>query len=1102
MKTEKKQHLKGSVLFTVVSVMSLLVIFLMGTLVLATSASNRSHKNYSTSQAEYTARAAIESFSQAMGRNAAVAQTVVDMSKNTSIQPTVVMEDSQMGSVGYYNDSGAWVDDKINVEYVDDTYVYSDGKWEEQQVLRVTATAQVGKEESTVSLYLRKKAPNEPNPLAIKGFQTLGGGGYTTTQGYISGAVSMGILDDGTNTFDLTNQSEFDTEMFFVNGNLNVAGADIEIRVSKDSTGSVIMGDLKMQNSFLINVDYPYATRANATEAWEYTELTHKSIPYLYVDGTIQCGNASDPIKVSTTGVDTVTTSRSNAPYNVFCGSFKQGDPSVQLAADLYIMGDTGLSNFGGNGTSRIQSWSGSVLNRTDNQFYSEGGNIYCNENLTLKNSVIRGDVRVNGNLTLDGSVTIYGNLVVSGTINKTVDELANIVKGDIYNGTVTAGGTGGYVEGIVAKSNTYVSGDYVPITHVKVQNVEYPNAAIENIAQPNFVLSNYAVAGESETGQPVERIDTVYNTSYEEALAADTEGTLAAMETIILQGSNPNADWQYFTDVNGNAYKDVEIYDENGNVIDQTSLETLYISDYNWQATRIMYKIGDTYYKMIPYIDAVTGAITPLPSTSTLYFADGSSVDYVPANVKIYKSDSNGNMTSVETTELSVIYKADVNGNITDVETDSYITYYKVDYNGYALDPAVESSDMYSYFVPDQFGNATPETATEQSIIYRADINGNATTETTNDNFTYYAVSDFASENPISEADAIAAGALISSPGSYLAWYDGITDLGDTPLCFYDEEPTGHEADAAWLDWQSNGGHRVPEADAYESVAVYPISTYTGAGNEVYPEAMTREALNGTANSGKYKVITTLEDVKASIGCSSSGQFNKNVYYDQVPGGTAGFDELTVNSNNTYNVNENTIIKTGTTNAGDITVNINPNGGELWVVLDNCSFGAANNMHRIIVNGNGTVNFFIKDYIYAEKFGIYTKSTYDQAAAGGKIIVREDDKLNINYYGSQGSTVEMANDCLFSGIAKCPYTVIKFSPSGGQGVAGNYSYITSSGIVSSHAKVSWIGNALFKGKDGGNNFNLLYTGSNSEQDDIDNELLKQSWKVMYYDVY
>ena len=66
MKTEKKKTLRGSALFTVVAVMAILILFLTGTLMLATASNRRAHKSYSVSQASYTARSAIRSFKAAL----------------------------------------------------------------------------------------------------------------------------------------------------------------------------------------------------------------------------------------------------------------------------------------------------------------------------------------------------------------------------------------------------------------------------------------------------------------------------------------------------------------------------------------------------------------------------------------------------------------------------------------------------------------------------------------------------------------------------------------------------------------------------------------------------------------------------------------------------------------------------------------------------------------------------------------------------------------------------------------------------------------------------------------------------------------------------
>ena len=119
MKTEKKKTLRGSVLFTVVCVMALLIIFLTGTLALASAAGNRAHKSYSTSQANYTARAAIDSFTTAMSRDLGLEAAVESLSSGgqTSMHPKVVINDKTLGEVGYFN-GNTWVPDRIEVAAV------------------------------------------------------------------------------------------------------------------------------------------------------------------------------------------------------------------------------------------------------------------------------------------------------------------------------------------------------------------------------------------------------------------------------------------------------------------------------------------------------------------------------------------------------------------------------------------------------------------------------------------------------------------------------------------------------------------------------------------------------------------------------------------------------------------------------------------------------------------------------------------------------------------------------------------------------------------------------------------------------------------------
>lgn len=1140
-----KRHskLKGTVLFTVISVMSLLIIFLTSTLVLATSASNRSHKNYSASQAEYTARAAIDSFSQAMVRNVAIAQSVVNLnSSNPTLNPTVEIVSSDMGKVGYYDEDGNLEENKIRVEYVGDTYVYSENKWVAQQVLKITATAVVGGEESTVTAYMRKKAPDEPKPLSIKGFQTLGGGGYTTTSGYISGAISMGITDEPANrTYDLSNASEYNTDMFFVNGNLNVSGNDIRIDATKTNSASIIMGDLVMQNSFLIDVNYPYATRenANAGTPWKY-ELTQKDIPYIYVDGSIKPGTATNPFKVQTTGIDTATAKATNSPYNVFCGHFDPDNSSngVSVEGDIYIMGNEsgakGTSYFGrkNQNMTELYAWTNSVLNRTETQFYSNGGNLYSRDNLQVENAHIKGDVRVDGDFMLGDGVIIEGDLVVSGRIRKTdgtefnfslpedKNILVNAVEGNIYNGT-TAVAIEGLGDSYHAHNNTYNEANNVKPGYVRVQNFEYPNfaknnAVYESIAMKNFQYANY-VEGENIEGLSGNvRIEKVDNQ--------------VCSEEVLLIKSNDG-----FFDVNGNDFTHALIKTSYGEEIgvNDWRIKTNYYDPVYGCMTKTIYYYDGVYYNNPVYADGKVPDKTTFFEHSYYLVDDaGNYTDQIPHNITIYQADVNGNKSGIVSHSLSTIYKCDIygnpideitteeytyykpdkDGNITPEETSEKIFIYRVDENDNITDDIV--SEYVTYYEPDENGNITGNVTTERSFRFKADRYGNPTDQIAYDLYTYY--NEAGSE--VSESEAI------STTAFYTKWYSPYETTSDE-VSYYDVDPDAPPAEASPVnDAEGNytpqyqnwiRSHEVPLSSVTITTNILKYDDYSGG---AYPASMTREAIRGESEGGKYKIVSTLEDIKESIGCSSTNTFDENTYYKEVPnanivgGRYVDFDYVRVSGNHNYNIRKNTVITTGETSNGPVVININPSGNTLWIVLDNCNFGSGN--HRIVVSGNGIVNFFVKGTFTFDgnsPAGIFTKNVWDQIEAGGKIIIREDDKLNINYYGTEGSHFNIGNQTVLCGIARCPYSTINI---GSQGCQKDFTYIdkngkviefnTSNPIEARKKGANWIGNALFKEMgSSANNFRLLYTGSSDDaSNDIVNATLDTTWTVMYYDTY
>jgi len=459
MKTEKKKTLRGSVLFTVVCVMALLIIFLTGTLALASAAGNRAHRSYSISQASYTARTAIEGFTQAMKRDKGIEAAVEEMGSGSGkikeMYPKVVIPDKTLGAIGYIDEHGDWVADRIKVEQLDNSEAYNFfpadntgvSKWNKVEGVKVTATCKVGREYETVAAYIQKTASSgsKISPGGINGFQEVGGNHFPNGA-LITGGLGVGIGNSAAEVYHIHNKQLIDTSLMFVNSNVVFGASDTHIYVhkpldednaAKPYSQTVIKGNLLLEhgNDFIIN---EYDMTQNYTQA---------EIPYLFVEGVIA------PTDDANYGLVT----GNNSPFNVFAGTL-YANATMTINADLYLMdkndGTTieapyadrdgaaqktmtynkGQNFFGNKSGNKLYEWSTSVVQRTETQHNSTGGNIYCMGDLTLQKAEIHGDVRVQGNCTIKDEVTIYGDLVVAGHLQFDNNNLNKIVKGQIYN--------------------------------------------------------------------------------------------------------------------------------------------------------------------------------------------------------------------------------------------------------------------------------------------------------------------------------------------------------------------------------------------------------------------------------------------------------------------------------------------------------------------------------------------------------------------------------------------------------------------------------------------------------------------------------------------
>lgn len=508
MKTERKRQLKGSVLFTVVSVMSLLIIFLMATLVLATSAGKRAHKSYSTSQTQYTARTAVDSVFQAIGASQDFADAIDALSASNKGPLNVEVQIADTPSMGRI--------ESCTVTWEGSQSFYNEDKkeWQVKDLLKITANVSLGGQTTTGSSYILKDPPQHTTQNGGgAGFVTAGsaqtanhtsafGGTYFNIREFVNPADTSTAY--ATLPYDFTTKNYLTNEVFtlvngqvieanfVVNGDVKTAEQAI-LAYPAAGTGISIWGDFEMGSSGS-GLEFTAYNVTNDMDI-EYTQ-----IPYLYVDEGI-------------TAVRDVDIGNGTFPMNVFCGWFDFSGGSTDIYADVYCMEPNKTSKFSGASTNTLYTWASSVINKTvsENAAQHSYGNIYSKGNVEIggnNGNTINGDVRVEGDLTLGsdtGTVKITGDVVVKGTlyINNPNNKLIEIC---------TAPGSKLYADNIVG-TNFKVNGTTFGVSEVKpgyaqIDNIYHEPSYTVNLGYketkniPNFykyeVVNNTGLFGEA----------------------------------------------------------------------------------------------------------------------------------------------------------------------------------------------------------------------------------------------------------------------------------------------------------------------------------------------------------------------------------------------------------------------------------------------------------------------------------------------------------------------------------------------------------------------------------------------------------------------------
>lgn len=438
MKTEKKRTLKGSVLFTVVSVLSLMVIFMTSALALAAAANKRAHRTYSTSQATYTARAAIDSILAAVGTDNEFAKQIDAIASGGSVDVDVNINDPALGRIT-----------KATVAYGGKTKIFdpTSKKWVDKNILDITAEVTLGGETSTIISHVIQdpvvKSEDGPGYLSMggegafeKNQKSVWGGAYygmgygpnydkdnnkTSWQSltyfdWQPGDASLGLdpsfvkLDDKKYLTGLTFEADTGTNRMeapvVYNSNLQFCGGTQVIVFTQPGKGLQVWGDLAKTGNGGLELSYEGYLGDTAKQP---ASLKFNQVPYIYVDGKFSIPEPG--IKADTKGY----------PINIFCDTMDVTGPFSDIPANIYCFDQKGTSNFSGDSAGSLYRWANSIDNGT--QDYSlANGNLYSKGNLHFAKTagfVVNGDLCCEGNLTIESGtkLTVTGNLVVQGVL-------------------------------------------------------------------------------------------------------------------------------------------------------------------------------------------------------------------------------------------------------------------------------------------------------------------------------------------------------------------------------------------------------------------------------------------------------------------------------------------------------------------------------------------------------------------------------------------------------------------------------------------------------------------------------------------------------------
>ncbi len=431
MGTEKKcrkiTRLKGSVLFTTLVVMILVLLIMLTAIGLAGAASKKAYSTWFDNQTKYTAQDLVDN----------VVRSLAPGQPNEALGGTII---AGLGSKGSHVDVSVAVSgsDRIpgygQVSPIRFEYVANNGSdytipgltgHDNERIIKVSASVTMGGETSTYSTYVvgnalsGKADGNGGGYIAMSDLK--GGSGSNDAPGTI-GRFYAGIDDKidktagGNNTLNGGDIFINTDEYKFNSKNENPAGIVIGRNDPENGYygGMRVTGDLIIENGLYIQSQYPPAYLNDLSSEKFF------NIPYLYVDGAIKTDGFGIQLKEFNRGG-----SNTMGLLNIYCDHIEAapGKDLVRLTngnSNVMIMGE-GKTNTFKFEDSLLTDWASQTISGVSSKGSIESGNFYCKGSLnnTGKKLVVNGDFCVVGNLNVGGGIEVHnGDAYIGGTVS------------------------------------------------------------------------------------------------------------------------------------------------------------------------------------------------------------------------------------------------------------------------------------------------------------------------------------------------------------------------------------------------------------------------------------------------------------------------------------------------------------------------------------------------------------------------------------------------------------------------------------------------------------------------------------------------------------